>query len=90
MIQMELKGVASKKNAIVPETAEMNRTKFLGRVSASQPKNRERGTPRKSRNPKMNAPVCSSIPFHTMIGIICSITPALAVSLRILPVNSSQ
>ena len=89
-VQIDVVAIASRKNETVPETAEMNNTKFLGNVSASHPKPRERGTPKNSKNPKINAPDCASIPFHTRIGIMCNITPDLAVSLMMLPINSSQ
>ena len=88
--QMEIAGMASSRNDNIPLRPEEHSTQFLGKRSASHPKISESGTPRNSRNPKIKAAVCSSIPFHTIIEMMCRITPALAVSLRMLPDSSSQ
>ena len=89
-VQMELRGEAKRRNAAVPEMAATKRTMFFGNRSPSQPVTRDSGTVTKSSSPKILAAVCCSTPFHTMMGMMCSITPDLAVRRRKLPNKSIQ
>src|SRR5262245_37938456 len=78
-------GEASRANETVPAREAHMSTGGLGKRSAAQPSTRYMGTVKNNCKPNMNAAVCSDTPLLTMMGMICTVTPAFAIRRNAVP-----
>ena len=74
----------------MPATAAAISTQFLGKRSANQPITRNMGIAVNSSSENNNTAACWSTPLLIMIGMMCSMTAALATNRKAVPNTRTQ